>query len=52
MKFCKKKILSRNFDFSESWLTKGMGQNNISIQKKYFYNETWTTALFFAMPAL
>jgi hypothetical protein len=29
-----KKILSRNFDLSESWLTKGMGQNNIFILKK------------------
>jgi hypothetical protein len=28
MKFCEK-ILSRNFDLSESWLPKGMGQNNI-----------------------
>ncbi len=31
-----KKILSQNFDFTESWLTKGMGQNNIFILKKVF----------------
>ncbi len=34
LKFSEKKILSWNFDLTESWLTKGMGQNNIFIQKK------------------
>jgi hypothetical protein len=34
LKFSGKKILSWNFDLSESLLTKGMGQNNIFIQKK------------------
>ena len=47
MKFCEK-ILSRNFDLSESWLTKGMGQNNIFILKKsksVMRLEPWTSSL-------